>query len=149
MNERLLKDFYNLLKNEIPTQAIAKQNYSLFNRYFKSFFLQRSPDPRIWKRDFEPDWNNYLIGLGLSPRTLRNIIANANRFMTFLASKRINEIPLIKFKPISNPKFKTLTSAWKDKNELFAPRMSSYLYYKCREQQRFGLRTRDECRRPH
>ncbi len=110
--DEYLKGFYNQLENEIPTPAVVKHNYSHLRKYFLNFFLEKSPDPKKWKDDFELDWSNYLLSTKLSPRSLRNIIHISNRFMKYLNRKDASAFKVIKFEPITRAMFRKYSSDW-------------------------------------
>lgn len=114
----LLEEFRELLLTEIPSQKDARNHYKNLHRYCLKFFVDilKLKDPIEWKAN-ENKWGIALLNSdkkykiyndnkSRSVKTIKGIIQTANRFMAFLHKKMPQEIPFIKFEPISKAKLK-------------------------------------------
>lgn len=118
----LMEEFRELLQAEIPSQKDARNHYKNLHRYCLKFFidLMKLQDPVEWKAN-ETKWGIALLDElsasdlnlriytddgGRSVKTIKGVIQTTNRFMAFLHKKLPQEIPFIKFDPISRAKFK-------------------------------------------
>lgn len=112
-----LEEFRALLGAEIPNQSDAKVQYHNLHRYFLRFFVDMLglKDPVDWKAS-EHKWGMALLGetSGIyedkklrAVKTIKRIVQTANRLMAFLHRLRPQEVPAIRFEPISRARYKS------------------------------------------
>ncbi len=106
----LLQKYYSKLESEIDSEKVVRYTYRYTKELFIDFFVELSPDPVFWYRDFQPEWSKFLIKKNYSISVLKKIINSANRFTKFLHEERPEEIPLMVFQPISPSRMKIIKS---------------------------------------
>lgn len=118
-----IEGFREKLNADIPNQKDARYLYNCLHRFCLDFFVNKMklPDPVAWKEN-ETKWGLALLNElpadereplsllekdeKLSAKSIRHIIQVSNRFMEFLYQKNPRENALVKFKPITEARFK-------------------------------------------
>lgn len=126
ISPQLLDDYKRFLRAQIPSQKRAVYEYSLLHRYFLNFFIntQNQPDPLVWHKIHKTQWAEYLSGpeSPASESAKRWIVASSNRFIKWLHTQRPNEVPPLKFEPLSKAKYKELEAIREMKGEIHNPK---------------------------
>lgn len=124
ISEDVMEDFrVNYLFQQIPARRDAQMMYSYLNSYALEFFITKLnlKNPLDWHRH-QNDWGKYLlnkandelesekrifpVGEIKSTKLMKDVINSLNKFMKYLHLKRPDEVPPLKFEPISKAAFK-------------------------------------------
>jgi len=113
IDEKLLDTYKEFLKAQIPSNLKDRYIYEFntLKKYFLKFFINTLgiPDPIQWHKIHKTEWANYLLENKEVPRSMRSkkeITSAANRFMAWLHDRRPEEVPPLRFDPISKAKAK-------------------------------------------
>lgn len=110
INQHSLTRFESFLASQSNDPAHVRAMLSYLNDHVFAFFIQHKKitDPWQWHLA-SVEWGNWLIAKGLGPRTIKQIVAVANRFTNFLQEKVYTEMPLArKLEPIGRTKLKRM-----------------------------------------
>lgn len=118
--ERYRDDF---LFQQVPSRKDAQTLYKYLNEYALNFFISKLglKNPLEWHRS-QPVWGKYLLnrtgdeldpalrifpeGVHMSSKVLRYTVNELNRLMGYLHLQRPDEVPPLKFTPISKAAYK-------------------------------------------
>lgn len=107
INDALLSEYEDYLKNHIVVEKGARQEYSYLRRYVIAFFVDELKliNPADWFNASDTKWATYLLKEAPpAKKTRKDIVNAANRFMGWLHRKRPNEVPNRKLEPITRRK---------------------------------------------
>ncbi len=107
INDALLSDYQQYLRNLNSINKTAQQEYSYLRRYVIHFFVDEAKliNPADWFNASDTKWAAYLLKEApASKKTRRDIINAANRFVGWLHRLRPNEVPNRKLDPLTRRK---------------------------------------------
>lgn len=111
ISPELLSDYLEFLIIQIPSKSRAKYEFSLLMRYCLNYFINTMNlnNPIQWHEIHKTKWANFLLTKGPNASdTKKNIVFAINRFIGWLHEKRPQEVPPLKFSPISKAKHKEI-----------------------------------------
>jgi hypothetical protein len=85
VNQISVAKFEKHLGKRIKVDGYKKNVIQMLNTYVFKFFIidKKLPDPSLWHQK-EDEWGDFLLASGLGGKTIRMVIATANRFNNFL-----------------------------------------------------------------
>jgi integrase len=128
ISPELLNEYLEHVLTQVPSRKHALNEFSNIQRYFFGFFIVKMnmADPLKWHRHqnvwakallnkidgddifFEEKWRLFPKDEVRGEKTLRAIVNGANRFMAFLHQRRPDEVPPLRFNPITRAGYKEL-----------------------------------------
>lgn len=122
----LLDDYKDFLITQIPTKSRALVEHQYLIKYFLHFFIGALDisDPLEWHRRQKTEWAKFLLSekAPAAATTKKEIVAAANRFMEWLHERRPNEVPPLKFKPLTTAIYKKVEAEREMNGETHHPR---------------------------
>jgi integrase len=107
INDALLNQYSQYLKNLNSIDKTAQQEYSYLRRYVIHFFVDVAKliNPADWLNAADTQWAAYLLKEApASKKTRQDIINAGNRFMGWLHRQRPNEVPNRRLEPLTRRK---------------------------------------------
>jgi len=109
-----LDDYLSHLLTQIPDQHNAGTEFYYLRHYFLNFFITKLQmrDPLHWHVAHKSKWAEFLLSNEV-PRSVavkKKIVQAANRFMIYLHEQRPQEVPPLKFSPLSKAIYKKLVA---------------------------------------
>ena len=112
IDPKMLEDYKDYLLVQIPTRSKAINEHNYLVNYFLNFFIGKLnlADPLQWHAIHKTEWAKFLISdeAPAAAGSKKEVVAAANRFMAWLHDRRPQEVPPLKFQPLTKAKYKEI-----------------------------------------